>query len=105
MSAFWPPELLVVSAVSRVPGGLDPISATLKKLVMVPWSRVARPPELGHSTVILLRSMSGDFLSWMTWMLPLGVDFLGRQSSSSSSSSWKLQHKQQNIYFSPSFKP
>ena len=103
MSAFWPLEVLVVSAVSRV-SGLDSISATLKKLVMVPCSLVARPPELGHSTVILLRSMSDDFLSWMTWILPLVVDFLGRQSSSSSSS-WKLQHKQQKIYFSPSFKP
>ena len=66
MSAFWPLEVLVVSAVSRV-SGLDSISATLKKLVMVPWSRVAipRPPELGHITVIL-RSMSDDFFSWIT---------------------------------------
>ena len=63
VSVCW--RLLVLDLVSWVSGGLDPISATLKKLVMVPWSRVARPPEVGHITVIL-RSVSDDFFSWIT---------------------------------------
>ena len=65
VSACW--RLGVLVLVSWVSGGLDPISATLKKLVMVPWSRVARPrpPELGHITVIL-RSIADDFFNWIT---------------------------------------